>query len=72
MLRLDKTVTRKTTLHADQEGDDLAYWLTKTPQERLAALEYLRIQSIWFTYRHAPSQFPGPRLQRVYRAIKRS
>ena len=26
MLRLDKTVTRKTTLHADQEAEDRARW----------------------------------------------
>ena len=26
MLRLDKTVTRKTTLHADQEAEDSARW----------------------------------------------
>lgn len=41
MLRLDKTVTRKTTLHADQDAADVAYWLTKTPDERMAAVEML-------------------------------
>ncbi|WP_345071204.1 hypothetical protein [Hymenobacter fastidiosus] len=72
MIRLDRTITRKTTLHADQDAEDAIYWLTKTPTERLAALEYLRAHSIWFYYRHDPSQFPGPGLQRVYRAVKRA
>jgi len=32
MLRLDKTVSRKTTLHADQDVEDVLFWLTKTPE----------------------------------------
>lgn len=37
MIRLDRTVTHKTVLHADQDADDVAYWLTKSPDERMAA-----------------------------------
>jgi hypothetical protein len=42
--------------------DDLNYWLTKSPEERVAAVDYLR------------SQFHGSseRLQRVARVIQRS
>ena len=29
-----------------EEPDDMEYWLTKTPQERLAAVEQLRINYI--------------------------
>ncbi len=38
--RLDKTAIRVIPL--EEEGDDRAFWATKTPAERLAALEYLR------------------------------
>ena len=72
MLRLDKTVTRKTTLHADQDVDDVLFWLTKTPDERMAAIEFIRQQTFAF---NSPTinegQSAQPRLQRVYRIIKR-
>lgn len=38
--RLDKTAITIGTL--DAPPDDRAYWLSKTPAERLAAMEYLR------------------------------
>ncbi len=38
------------------------YWLTQSPEKRIAAIEFLRQQ-------HAPAQ---QRLQRVYRIIKRT
>ena len=43
MLRLDKTAIRKTTLHADQDMEDVLFWLTKTPDERMAAIEAIRL-----------------------------
>ena len=43
-------------------GHDLAYWLSKSPEERVAAVDYLRKQ------RHGS----GAGLQRVARVIKRS
>lgn len=42
---------------------DFAYWITKTPQERLAAIEFLRAQYIQF------KKDVEPRLQRVCRII---
>lgn len=41
--------------------DDLAYWLTKTPEERVATVDYLR------------AQYHGnaTRLQRVARVVQR-
>ncbi|GAA4030558.1 hypothetical protein GCM10022409_13510 [Hymenobacter glaciei] len=73
MLRLDRTVTRKTTLHADQDVEDVAYWLTKAPEERMAAIEIMRQLAYPF---HLPNHDEGqpaqPRLQRIYRIIKRS
>ena len=41
--------------------DDLAYWLSKTPEERVATVDYLRIQYYGTT----------TRLQRVARVIQR-
>ena len=54
-------VVSKTTLK--QQQSDLNYWLTKTPQERLDALEFLRQQYINF------SKNVQPRLQRVCKVI---
>jgi len=45
MLRLDKTVTRKTTLHADQDEEDLARWQAMSSAEKQEVLEYLRYQA---------------------------
>lgn len=50
-------VIKKTSTREKQS--DLEYWLTKTPQERLNALEFLRQQYINF------NQNVQPRLQRV-------
>lgn len=50
-----------------EEPSDLQYWLTKTPQERLSALESLRDLYIKLT-----NNGIKPRLQRVYTVTKRS
>lgn len=50
-------VIKKTTTREKQS--DFEYWLTKTPQERLDALEFLRQQHINF------NKDVQPRLQRV-------
>jgi hypothetical protein len=39
--RLDRSVIARTTF-AQAEADDVAYWMSKTPAERIEALEYLR------------------------------
>ena len=44
---------------------DCDYWLTKTPDERLSALEYLRQQ-----YGNASNENES-RFQRVFRIVKR-
>ena len=51
-------IVKKVSLHEPQS--DLTYWLSKTPQERLAAIEVLRQQYI--KLKHIQ-----PRLQRVCR-----
>jgi hypothetical protein len=50
-----------------EEPNDLNYWLTKTPQERLSALEALRD-----LYIKLINNGHKPRLQRVYTVTKRS
>ncbi|HEX8505397.1 MAG TPA: hypothetical protein VF630_08520 [Hymenobacter sp.] len=45
MLRLDKTVSRKTTLHADHDAEDRARWQTMTVNEKQEVLAYLRQQA---------------------------
>ena len=60
--RLDKTVFSFTTLD-DADADDVDYWLSKTPQERIEALEYLR------RWVYGDDQV-GARLQRVFTIAK--
>lgn len=58
--RLDRTVMTVTTL--DKQGDnDLPYWLSRSREERLAAVEFLRRQ--W--------RGTGTRLQRVLLVTER-
>ena len=58
-----KKVVKKRKLGEYSEiEEDLAYWLSKTPEERVSAVEILRRQ------RHGDSA----RLQRVARVIQRS
>ena len=39
--RIDRTSFTVTTFD-DADGDDIAYWMGKSPTERIEALEYLR------------------------------
>jgi hypothetical protein len=56
-------VVRKGSLGESNDRDaDLAYWLSKSPEERVAAVDFLRRQ------RHGT----GARLQRVARVVQRS
>ena len=50
-----------------EEPNDLIYWLTKTPQERLSALEEIRDLTIRLTHNGIK-----PGFQRVCTIIKRS
>ena len=61
LYRMDKTVFSVTTL--SEKSGDREYWLSKTPQERLAALELMR--QINYGYDPATS-----RLQRVLEIVE--
>lgn len=58
-------VIRKISL-SDKRNYDLDYWLSKTPEERISAIEILRQQ-----FYESENDFP-PRLQRVIKLIKRT
>jgi hypothetical protein len=56
-------VVRKVSLY--EQGSDFAYWQTQSYETRLAALEEIRQEY------HRWHYGTEPRLQRVYRIIKR-
>lgn len=41
---IEKIVTRRPLHDASSVKEDLAYWLSKSPEERVAAVDYLRNQ----------------------------
>jgi hypothetical protein len=61
--RMDKTFVRKGKLK--DQGNDLEFWLSRPPEERLAALEQIRQE--YNTWKYGP----GQGFQRVYRIVKR-
>jgi hypothetical protein len=55
-----------------EEPKPYIYWLTKTPQERIAALELLRQQLyLFYTNGQNKQQYTGTELQEVFKTIKR-
>lgn len=60
-------IKKKVEIYTVQtQPQDYEYWLTKTPVERLEAVEYLRQQ-----YGNASNENES-RFQRVFRVIKRT
>jgi len=59
---IQKTVTIKDLKKNDSIEDDLKFWLSKLPEERVSAVEYLRRQDHRST----------ARLQRVAKVVQRS
>ena len=59
---IQKTFKIKEMKHYNSIADDLDYWLSKSPEERVAAVDFLREQY------HGSSG----RLQKVARVIQRS
>jgi len=59
---MKKTVTKRTLQDSSGKNDDLAYWLSKTPEKRVAAVEDLRRQYCG----------SSARLHRVARVVKRA
>jgi hypothetical protein len=46
MNQLQKVVEKKTIVNLKDQGSDLAFWLSKTPQERVAAVTFLSMQQL--------------------------
>jgi hypothetical protein len=59
---IEKVVKKRKLEEFSEIKEDLAYWLSKSPEERVAAVEFLRMQH------HGTSE----RLQRVVKVIQRS
>jgi hypothetical protein len=59
--KMDKSVFKISSFN--EESDEKAYWLSKTPQERIYALEYMR----QMLYGYDPAT---ERLQRVYSIVE--
>jgi hypothetical protein len=62
MFKMDKTVITVSTL--TDPSDEIAYWHSKTPQERIQALELMR----QIIYGYSPAD---TRLQRVLEVVER-
>lgn len=62
-MAIDKIVTK---IRLNEQPGDLAFWLSKSPQERLAALELIRQEYNRGKYG------PRNRLQRVCRIVKQA
>lgn len=58
---IEKVVKKRKLEDFSEIKEDLAYWLSKSPEERVAAVELLRKQ------RHGSSE----RLQRVVKVVQR-
>lgn len=58
---IEKVVKKRTLNDLSVILDDLAHWLNRTPEERIAAVELLRIRD------HGSTE----RLQRVARVVQR-
>lgn len=72
MLRLDRTITRKTSLRHNQDAEDVLYWRSKTVEERMEALEFLRRQAFAFYFvGNGTGKLAYAGIQRVCRVIKR-
>jgi hypothetical protein len=59
---IQKIVSKRDLRDFSEVKENLAYWLSRTPEERIQAVEYLRKQSYGST----------TRLQRTARVIKRT
>jgi hypothetical protein len=64
--KMDRTALRIYSSHEEAHNDALENWLSRPPQERVAAVEYLRM------IHHGPEYHPtSARIQRVYQIIER-
>ena len=56
----------------DADGFDAVAWLTRTPEEKLSALQLLREQYIRFLNKQSLYRASRKGLRRVYRVIKQA
>ena len=63
---MEKVVRIKQLAEEDDEND-IRYWASRSPQERIDAIEFLRNQAKVFN----PQLSAGSEFQRVYRIIRK-
>lgn len=60
-------------VHKDEEEKhDILFWLEKTPEERISAVQVLREQSIVYLNMRTSYDASRRRLRRVYRVVKQA
>jgi len=64
-VRLDKTALKVFHTFAEAEADERAYWHSRTPQQRLSAMELMRQSAYGY------DASATPRLQRVLEIAQR-
>jgi hypothetical protein len=62
LFKFDKTIVRSFHSFEDADNADRETWWSRTPLERMQALEFIR----QLNYGYAGNK-PGPKLQRVFR-----
>jgi hypothetical protein len=62
-MAIDKVITK---VRLEDQSSDLSFWLSKTPQERIAALELIRNEYNRGKYG------PDIRLQRICRVVQQA
>jgi len=63
--KIDRSRIRIIKKNSEEENDDVLFWLSKTPLERISALEEIRAEYNTWKY----GTIRG--LQRVYKIVKR-
>jgi hypothetical protein len=63
--KIDRTKIRVIKKNSKEENDDVDFWLSQTPAQRISALEEIRAEYNLWKYG------PDRGFQRVYKIIKR-
>ena len=63
--------TIRTIKRSDEAAANAAFWRTKTPEERISAVQILREQYIALFHKEREYRESRKRLRRVYTAVKR-
>jgi hypothetical protein len=65
-VRIDKSAFKVFSSFAEADAEDRAYWHSRTPEERLIALELMRQSAFGY------ASLSAARLQRVFEVVRRT